>query len=200
MNKSESKYYNTACLMDDALLLLLSKKDFEYITVKEICEKAGVNRSTFYLHYETMTDLLEETSQYVLKNFYLQMLETDDFNMADGERGIAKHINEARLDELYLVTPKYLEPYLMFVKNNKRLFRTTLRYYELFKWDNTYDYMYKYIFSPILDRFGQPENVKSYLVSFYINGLIAIINRWVMTDCAESIPELLDVIKTCMNR
>ena len=160
-------------------LFLLEEKDFEYITVKEICNKAGVNRSTFYLHYETMRDLLEETSQYVLKNFYLQTCE---------------------VDELYLVTPKYLEPYLSFVKNNKRLFRTTLRYYKLFGWDSTYDYMYKYIFSPILDRFGQPENVKSYLVSFYINGLIAIVNRWVLADCAESIPDLIGVIKTCMNR
>ena len=34
MNKSESKYYNTACLMDDALILLLEKKDFEYICVR----------------------------------------------------------------------------------------------------------------------------------------------------------------------
>ena len=41
MNKSESKYYNTACLMDEAFILLLDKKDYEYITVKEICEKAG---------------------------------------------------------------------------------------------------------------------------------------------------------------
>ena len=45
MNKSESKYYNTALLMDEALLLLLEKKDYEFITVKEICAKAGVNRS-----------------------------------------------------------------------------------------------------------------------------------------------------------
>lgn len=181
-------------------LFLLEEKDFEYITVKEICNKAGVNRSTFYLHYETMRDLLEETSQYVLKNFYLQTCEVDDFNTPDGEHGIVKYIREAELDELYLVTPKYLEPYLSFVKNNKCLFRTTLRYYKLFGWDSTYDYMYKYIFSPILDRFGQPENVKSYLVSFYINGLIAIVNRWVLADCAESIPDLIGVIKTCMNR
>ena len=34
-----------------------------YITVKEICEKAGVNRSTFYLHYENTTDLLQETTR-----------------------------------------------------------------------------------------------------------------------------------------
>ena len=50
MNKNESKYFNTAVKMDKAFLALLEKKDFAYITVKEICEEAGVNRSTFYLH------------------------------------------------------------------------------------------------------------------------------------------------------
>ena len=57
MNKSESKYFNTALLMNEALLLLLEKKDYEFITVTEICQTAGVNRSTFYLHYESMDDL-----------------------------------------------------------------------------------------------------------------------------------------------
>ena len=33
VNKSECKYYNTARLMDTALLELLDKNDFEYITV-----------------------------------------------------------------------------------------------------------------------------------------------------------------------
>ena len=61
MNRSESKYFATAARMDEAFLELLEKKDFAYITVKEICEKAGVNRSTFYLHYENISDLLKET-------------------------------------------------------------------------------------------------------------------------------------------
>ena len=61
MNKSESKYFNTAIKMDEAFLSLIEVKDFEYITVKEICSKAGVNRSTFYLHYDTVADLLEES-------------------------------------------------------------------------------------------------------------------------------------------
>lgn len=51
MNKSESRYFSTAVKMDRAFLELLDKKDLPFITVKEICEKAGVNRSTFYLHY-----------------------------------------------------------------------------------------------------------------------------------------------------
>ena len=50
MNKNESKYFNTAIKMDEALIMLLEKKDFEYITIKEICDTAGVNRSTFYLY------------------------------------------------------------------------------------------------------------------------------------------------------
>jgi AcrR family transcriptional regulator len=59
VKKSESKYFNTALLMDEALLILLERKDFAFISVKEICDKAGVNRSTFYLHYENMDDLMK---------------------------------------------------------------------------------------------------------------------------------------------
>ena len=69
MNKSESKYFNTALLMNEALLLLLEKKDYEFVTVTELCQKAGVNRTTFYLHYETMDDLLLETIEMVNKKF-----------------------------------------------------------------------------------------------------------------------------------
>ena len=69
MNKSESKYFNTATKMDLALISLLKKKPFDYITVSEICEEAGVNRSTFYLHYETIGDLLAETTRYLLDDF-----------------------------------------------------------------------------------------------------------------------------------
>ncbi len=59
--KSENKYFNTAILMDEALISLLEIKAYEFISIKEVCEKAGVNRSTFYLHYENMSDLLAET-------------------------------------------------------------------------------------------------------------------------------------------
>ena len=69
MNKNESKYFNTAVRMDKALIELLEKKDFEYITIKEICQAAGVNRSTFYLHYENTADLLKETTGYITDSF-----------------------------------------------------------------------------------------------------------------------------------
>ena len=69
VNKLESKYFNTAAKMNLALISLLKKKSLEYITVSEICKAAGVNRSTFYLHYETIGDLLNETTRYLLNDF-----------------------------------------------------------------------------------------------------------------------------------
>ena len=47
MNRNESRYFKTAAKRDEAFLRLIEEKDLEFITVKEICNKAGVNRSTF---------------------------------------------------------------------------------------------------------------------------------------------------------
>ena len=73
MTHSESKYFATAGRMDEAFLAMLEEKDFAYITVKEICERAGVNRSTFYLHYETVNDLLTESARYVIDKLIEKM-------------------------------------------------------------------------------------------------------------------------------
>ena len=102
MNKSESKYFNTATKMDLALISLLKKKPFEYITVSEICETAGVNRSTFYLHYETIGDLLNETTRYLLDGF-LSYFSNDT-------QAIALNLKDCELNELVFICDKYLTP------------------------------------------------------------------------------------------
>ena len=79
--------------MDEAFLALLDKKNFAYITVKEICEVAGVNRSTFYLHYETMADLLSESVSHMNEQFLAHMeKDTDAF---------VTKLRDCPLDELY---------------------------------------------------------------------------------------------------
>lgn len=44
----------------DALIKLMSEKDFEGITINEIAETANVNRGTVYLHYVDKFDLLNQ--------------------------------------------------------------------------------------------------------------------------------------------
>ena len=98
MNKSESKYYNTACLMDEALILLLEKKEYSFITIKEVCEKAGVNRSTFYLHYETMDDLLTESIRYIgnkiHKKFGNKVINKQVINKSAHSKIIPKNVHQ----------------------------------------------------------------------------------------------------------
>ncbi len=114
MNKSESKYFNTALKMDEALIDLLKEKELEFITVKEICERAGVNRSTFYFHYETIDDLLSECVENTNKKFMSYF--------EDSIVGFPERIEEAALDDLILIKEDYLMPYLNFVKENRFVF------------------------------------------------------------------------------
>lgn len=44
--------------MADALIKYMSEKDFSKITVNEIAESAGVNRSTWFRNFESKTDAL----------------------------------------------------------------------------------------------------------------------------------------------
>ena len=55
----------------DALLLLMENKAFQDITVSEIVKKAGVNRSTYYRHFETKEDVII----YYLDNLSLELIE-----------------------------------------------------------------------------------------------------------------------------
>ncbi len=61
MEKSEySSALKSKKSIKNALSRLLLKKDFEQITVTEVVKEAEVNRSTFYAHYNNMTEVLEE--------------------------------------------------------------------------------------------------------------------------------------------
>jgi AcrR family transcriptional regulator len=82
--------------MDEALITLLEKKDFEYITIKEICDTAGVNRSTFYLHYENISDLLRETTRYIVDK-HLAYYEID-------QNSISLQFKTCRRDELLFIS------------------------------------------------------------------------------------------------
>ena len=190
MNKAESKYFNTATKMDLALISLLKKKSFEYITVSEICETAGVNRSTFYLHYETIGDLLNETTRYLLNDF-LSYFSTD-------AQAIAYNLENCELDELIFVGDKHLTPYLTYIKDNKEVFSTALLHNKTLGFEDVYKRMFENIFNPILDRFHYPQNDRQYVMMYYLNGINAVVNEWLKNGCDKSIKEISKIISVCI--
>lgn len=190
-SRSESKYYHTACLMDQALIALLEMKQFEYITIREVCEKAGVNRSTFYLHYENMNDLLRECVEYVTERMKSKYLIED--------RVDRKQITNCSAQELLLFSPKYLIPYLEFVRENKPLFSAVASQPLVFEVEQTFHRMYADIFEPITGRFHIPEWEKKYRVTFFIHGIHAMIMEWIKGGCAEETQQIAGLIQDCIH-
>ena len=186
MNKNETKYLNTARLMNEALLILLEKKNYEFITVKEICKKAGVNRSTFYLHYETMDDLLEETIDYITSKMYSKFHEVLSIDK--------NKITSAPLDELVLIKLEYLTPYLEFVRDNKKVFNVAVSQPTVLRFPQIFDSLYAEIFSPILSRYGVPDADKKYLMSFYLNGIYSVIMAWIGNACKDDIAHIAELL------
>ena len=58
--QADLRVRRTHKLLWEALMAELSQRSFEQITVKEICERAMVHRTTFYKHYEDKYALLEQ--------------------------------------------------------------------------------------------------------------------------------------------
>ena len=50
-----------------AFTKLLREKPIQRIAVKELCQEAGVNRSTFYAHYQDIYDLLTKIEEDMLE-------------------------------------------------------------------------------------------------------------------------------------
>lgn len=90
-----------------------------------------MNRSAFYLYYETLNDLLNESVQYMLNQFLSHM---KDHSI---ETELVTRLRDCPISDLYLITPKYLMPYLSYIEQNKHLFR--------------------HVFVPILERYQVPE-------------------------------------------
>ena len=186
MNKNESKYFNTAKKMNDALITLLETKEYEYITIKEICHIANVNRSTFYLHYSNMNDLLEETIESLNLSF------NSHFKSKENESTI---ISKENIEDLLLINDDHLIPYLNFIKENKNIYKVLKTHPQLFNANKTYDQMFRKLFVPIMNRFGLDEKWHKYLMDFYISGLTSIVFDWFYDDCKIPVQEVSNFIK-----
>ena len=53
--QSDHRVRVTKLMLRKAFTELLSKKPLQSISVKELCELAGINRGTFYTHYQDLS-------------------------------------------------------------------------------------------------------------------------------------------------
>lgn len=99
--KNNRRAQMTRLLLRTALVELMQEKPFNQITIKEICEQADLNRTTFYLHYADQFALLSDVENEVCQ----KTLET------------LKNVKPAA------DAPGMIETFLLYIKSNASLFR-----------------------------------------------------------------------------
>ena len=64
--KTDARVRYTRHIIQSTFLELLKEKPVNKITVKELCDKAEINRGTFYKHYQDVYDLMEQLEEEAL--------------------------------------------------------------------------------------------------------------------------------------
>ena len=83
--KTDRRVIKTEMALEAALLKLMRGKSIEQITTTELCREAGINRNTFYLHYESTDDVLREIQEGYMER-YIELVK--DYNYLDNQKEI----------------------------------------------------------------------------------------------------------------
>ena len=76
----DRRILKTKNALRDAMLALMVPRGWDEMTIQEICDKANVGRSTFYLHYQSKDDLLLEGLNDLRDMISAQTVETEASN------------------------------------------------------------------------------------------------------------------------
>ena len=191
MNRSESKFNNTSAKMHRALFTLLEHKDFSEISIMDICKLAGINRSTFYAHYENTYDLLQEAHSGLIANFFNECSFDNPVDISD--------MRSLSNDDLNFITPKYLLPYLEYIKKHKRLFKIYANNARAFEVNRMDDALMEKVFVPIFAKHGiTDKKLITYVQKYFLKGIDAIINEWIERNCEDDVLFICEVITFCV--
>lgn len=161
-------------LFKNALMDLLKEKgSVAKISVRELCDKAELNRSTFYAHYNEPKDLLYE-------------IETE---LLDATEEHLKKIGE----ENDAGAHKYILSFLQYIKQNDKQFRTLL----IDSADPEFRsrFMQQSIIQFVNNlRIELPKDIEQYIFSYILNGSTGIIIQWIRSNYAVNENEIVNLL------
>ena len=163
-------------LFQNAVLALLEEKGgIEKISVRELCEKAELNRSTFYAHYAEPREVLAEAEEDILNETAAHIKKIGAQKAGGGK--------------------EYVSSFLRYIRENDRVFRVLLvtaadpafksRFIQL-SLLNLFEHM----------QLTMEEDRQQYVYSYLLNGSFGVITQWIRSDYAAAVPELVDLLFT----
>ena len=170
-NRKVSNQRNTATKkkVQEALLNLLEQKNIDKVTILELCSLAQINRTTFYNHYGSQYDVLQEIAGTYLENtalrIQMRMAAGDNFNTCLVE--VLEYMRENR---------KFLQ--LLFSQNYFQLLSVL---------DVALPHFEEMIMSRQPDEW--PHQHKRAMAVFIQHGIVGLLVDWIKSGCKESAEE-----------
>lgn len=188
MNRYEKKYHNTEKKLIAALVSTLEKKDFDKISISDICREAGVSRTTFYGHCSNTAELLANAGRYKLHEFNNMM-------KAVGRMNLDTIIEDGLIDELN--KDEIMLPFLYSIETNRKLFMSCLKSHEGQKALSAA--IKNVFFIPFLKNTDVASDEDAdYLASYFISGTLTIIYIWIKNGCVRDKKEICELIRRCI--
>lgn len=166
---SDPRVLRTRHLLRESLKSLVEKQPFSAITVKDVTERAGLNRTTFYLHYSGLHELLEDYTRVLFNELRQDIYGNNPWR-------VVREIDQ-------------VEPYVALVfthlKKHRAFYRSMLGIQGNSYFNGLFqDLLSELLFEPITEiRPSQEDNPPSVLVlKFYCNGFIGIAKWWLANN------------------
>ena len=167
-NKTDLRIQRTQKAIVDAFYELLDEKSFGSITVIDICDRALINRGTFYTHFEDKYSLLDKCISDIMYGLHEQV------KRAHGENDLITYYNEV------------MDLGIWFLDNNRKRIRTII-----LKADSAlvFDKVHAILTHNIINRLShaRPRDGKGSLPSdilaeFFAGGIISLIKWWLLDE------------------
>ena len=176
--EKDIRYYRTKQRITEAMVRLLKEKNFEQITVKNICDYAEVSRSGFYLHYLDKYDLVEQHQLELMAHANTLVQHADSQNPIK-KTDLMLHMlnylnNEGEIIALLISDHGSIEI--------QQQVKQVLKQNAL---ENIVDHM-----TIQLDS----DREKDYLVTFLSNALFGVLQEWIKNGQQESPEELVEIL------
>lgn len=168
----------------DTLVKLMSHKDFDKISVKDLTEELDINRGTFYLHFKDKYDLLEQKENEIIEEFN----ETLNTILKERQEGFVLPSDKKILLHYFTHVYNYIEENADFMKvvlgpNGDLNFQMRLKIFiENWLVDN-------------ISINGDAEKMPiKYLASVASSAQLGVIQKWIKSGMQETPQELADFI------
>lgn len=173
--KNNRQYQGSAARMEQALLELMEQTPFPKITVRLICGRAGVNRSTFYAHYTDLYDMIEQMEANLRKELM------DGYPVPGAVAPLSR--------ESFL-------PFLEFIRAHADFYRIALKTRREFPIRQGFDQLWERVVRPLSQKAGiTSEQEMLFCFAGFQAAFTTILKCWVEQGCAMEVEQVAEIVR-----